>query len=639
MITMTDFSASPQTKIKPIAMDKVTLHGSVLADRRETNHENSLPHQYEECERTGRIDNFRIASGRMEGEISPHLAADSDVYKWIEGLSYDLVDHPQSELAEKLDHLIELISESQESDGYLDTTFLFEKEGERWADLDHGHELYCGGHLIQAALAHKRVTGDERLFEVARRWADLICKKFGPEGESGTAGHPEVEMALVELFRETGKEKYLNLARFFLEERGQTPPALDGSKYIQDHLPIRKQTYMAGHAVRQLYLSSGMADLYAEDGDEQLFETLLSQWDDFARRKMAITGGAGSRYQGESFGAPYEIPNRTGYYETCASIASFMWNWRMLSLTGEARYGDLMERTLYNGLLSGVSLDGLRYFYTNPLEHDGGEEIGRDHRGSNQRTSKHWDHTACCPPNMARLLGSLPGYLYGKVEEGEEKGLYVHHYAASSVEVEMDGLEFRLIQETDYPWEGQIRLRMEELCFEGENPPQFSLHLRIPSWAEEAKISMGDRHWEEGKPGEYCEISRSWAEGDTIELLLPMPIRRLGAHPRVTNDEGLVALGRGPLLYCIEEVDQEDVDLFSLALDAEKPIETSFQEELLGGTIVLEAKGVGRKGENRLYEEKGKKTEAERPAELRAIPYHLWANRKPGAMRLWLPQA
>ncbi len=613
-----------------VDMDKVELRDSFWKPKTDVNHTISLPHQYNECERTGRIDNFRIAGGLKKGEITKFLAADSDVYKWIEAASYSLVTYPDPDLESKLNQVIGLIAGSQEESGYLNTSFLFGNRDKRWKDLSHGHELYCGGHLIQAAIAHHRATGVTDLLDVALKWADYVCDYFGPDAHIGTGGHPEVEMALVELYRETGKERYLDLAIFFIEGRGKRPPLLDGSEQLQDHLPIREQTYVTGHAVRQLYLLCGVTDIYAEIGDRSLFEALEKQWDDFVNGKMSITGGAGARYAGEAFGEKYELPNRTAYNETCAAIASLMWNWRMLQVTGDARYSDIMERVLYNGFLSGVSLDGLSYFYTNPLEHDGGRDLAGAHRGSNRRTTKHWDHTACCPPNAARVLASVKGYIYG---EGED-ALYVHLYAASSAEVEIRGTKVRVVQRTDYPWDGRV-----EIDIDPEVKTEFNLSVRIPGWAENPEIRInGGKTDVEPVPGTYLGISRLWSPGDTLTLELPMPVVRMASDPRVTCNSGCVALMRGPIVYCIEGVDHPGVDLFSIVLPRDSELEPELREDLLGGVVVLQGEALSNPLPEDLYSPIKQGRRGPRDAiGLTAVPYFSWANREPGAMRVWIP--
>ncbi|MEW6201518.1 MAG: beta-L-arabinofuranosidase domain-containing protein, partial [bacterium] len=483
---ITDTSKSPNAKLYSLGLDDVQLTDSFWKPKLTINHTVSLPHQYDECERTGRIDNFRYAAGVKDCGHKGQIFDDSDVYKWMEAAAYDLVNYPDTEAEQKLAGVIELIAKSQDRDGYLNTAFTDLHKAYRWQNLAINHELYCGGHLIQAAIAHHRTTGSDELINVAIKWADHVCKRFGPKMHPGAPGHPEVEMALVELYRLTGQKRYLNQAIFFVEQRGKKSSRLYSSPELQDHLPIREQTRMTGHAVRQLYLCCGITDIYAETGDESLLNVLKTQWENFVEKQMYITGGAGSRYEHEAFGQDYELPNRTAYCETCAAIASFMWNWRMVQVTADAPYADVMEQVMFNGMLSGASLNGRDYFYTNPLEHDGGKDLAGGYRGTNRRTSRHWDGTACCPPNMARTLAALPGYLYGRTESA----IYIHHYTASNIRTEINDLPVSIIQKTDYPWSGRIELEIVP-----EKQLKFSIFLRIPGWSEGTEISINDKKY------------------------------------------------------------------------------------------------------------------------------------------------
>ena len=628
MAKITDTSGSRFAELDALDVESVVLHDSLLKRRRDVNSSQSLPRQYEECERTGRIDNFRIASGGKSGKVSPHLAADSDLFKWVEAAALDTAGCPGSELGEKLIEIIGLIAAAQEGSGYLNTSFLFEKKNTRWADLHSAHELYCGGHLIQAAVAHKRSTGKHTLMDVAVKWADHVCGRFGPGRTQGTGGHPEIEMALVELFRETADRKYLDSARYFLDQRGTAASGLHGQTRFQDHLPIRKQTGMAGHAVRQLYLLCGVADVYAETGEAALLAALEAQWADFTRKKMALTGGAGARYQHEAFGNEYEIPSRTGYYETCASIASFMWNWRMLQIAGEACYADEMERALYNGILSGVSLDGSKYFYTNPLEHDGKEDLAERHRGSNERTARHWDFTACCPPNVSRLLAALPGYLYGKKEDA----LYVHLYCAGSARLVMGGVDVTVTQATKYPWDGAVNITVQP-----EKTVEFSLLLRIPAWAEDPAVRVNDRLLADPPSVKgYVQISRKWAAGDRVEVVLGMPIRCVLANARVSNACGSAALMRGPVVYCVEDVDCEGVGVYQVRMPAADTLGWEYEPDLLDGIVTIRGMADTIAPRDELYFNRPAGPQAGGNTRFKAIPYYTWANRAPGAMKVWL---
>ena len=545
---------------------------------------------------------------------------DSDVYKWIEAAAYSLASDADPALDRQLDDIIELIGAAQGHDGYLNTYFMFENEAKRWTDLPNMHELYLGGHMIQGAIAHRRATGKTAFLDIACRWADHICRRFGPGKYPGAPGHPEVEMALVELYRETGVRDYLDLAAFFLEQRGRS--VLNGSPYIQDHAPIRAQTSVTGHAVRQLYLCSGVADVYAETGDASLFETLQKQHADFTQTKLYVTGGAGARHEGESFGDPYELPNETAYAETCAAIASFMWNWRMLQITGEARYADEMERALYNGILSGVSLDGREYFYVNPLEN----------RGDHRRTTRHFDGCACCPPNIARTLAALPGYLYGTSKQND---LYIHQYAQSVAEADLGGHAVRLVQETEYPWDGDVTVRIET-----QMPLKFTLFLRYPGWAQHVKVYVNGKPIRVGaRPNEYIAVRRRWKRGDSVKIGIPMPVERIIANPHVQTNIGRVALRRGPVVYCIEQADQPAVDLRTVAIPLRPRFECTYCDAVLGGVTLLEFQAVRSLDAKVLYAPWN--SLAVSPSDqisIRAIPYYAWANREPGPMCVWIPQ-
>jgi len=610
-------------------MDQVRIEGGFWRARMDAIRRTSLPWQYEEIKRTGRLDNFLIAAGLKEGKVSPHLAGDSDVYKWVEAAACACWDNAEPELKARMDEVVAAIEKAQEPGGYINTTFTGARAGERWKDLIHGHEIYTGGHLIQAAVAHHRATGSRQLLNVAVKWADLAYRLFGPGERPGTCGHPEAEMALIELFRETGDRRCLELASLFIQRRGQQPPLVGGSPYLQDHAPIRLQTTPTGHAVRQLYLLSGLTDLFMESGDVSFMDTLRQQWRNLCAKKLAVTGGVGARYQGEAFGADYELPNRTCYNETCASIALAQWAWRMLLASGDAGCADVMERTLFNGALSGVSLDGRTFYYTNPLEHDGGEDLAGSHRGSCRRTSQHWDHTACCPPNIGRTLASMPGCLYGQ----SQGALWVHHYADSSATAQTAGARVQLRQRTEYPWDGQIEIRVEP-----EREAAFELRLRVPGWARGAQIAVnGQPAGAEARPGAYAILSRAWRPGDCVTLSLPMPVERLRAHPRVSCCHGRVALARGPVVYCLESADHPGGDLSQLALLKEAEISAGFEPDLLGGVVALRSQGVVMQGQQALYAP-GAAPKAAAPADITAVPYFAWANRERGAMEVWIPE-
>ena len=618
-----DTSRSPHARLRSLPLTDVRLSDGLWEPRRRVNHKVTLPSQYDLLENTGRLDNFRRASGKIEAPFQGIYFNDSDVYKWLEAASWELASNPDRELEELVDTAVTEIEAAQQPDGYLNTYFMFDKAPERWTNLRDMHEFYCAGHLIQAAVAHHCATGNERLLEVARKLADHICEVFGPEEsgkKEGVGGHEEVEMALVELYRDTGETRYLEQARYFIDARGHG--FIGGSEYHQDHKPLRDQAEAVGHSVRAVYLCAGAADVYAETGDESILRTLEKLWGNMTSRRMYVSGGIGSRYDEESFGRDFELPNARAYAESCAAIGSVMWNWRMLMLDGDARYADLMEHTLYNAVLPGLSLDGQNYFYQNPLADDG------EHR------RQPWFGTACCPPNIARLLASIPGYFYSVSEDA----VWVHLYAESEAEVSLgEARNIPLKQRTSYPWDGNIEV---EVGGEGD----FSLMLRIPSWCEtDARIEVnGELFGGTVSPGSYAGVRRAWKSGDMVRIALPMPVRRVEAHPHVTENTGRVALMRGPLLYCVEQADNPEIDPRDLVLPAGEDFLDRFFPELLGGVSVLEGRArtdaPDKEWDGRLYRTARTTAGGENGNAVRitAVPYYAWANREPGAMQVWL---
>ncbi len=620
-----DTSRRPHCRLRPVPLAAVRLEDEFWAPRLRTNREVTLPGQYRQCEETGRIDNFRRAAGKKQIPFQGIYFNDSDVYKWVEAAAYSLTTHPDPRLEAMLATVVTEIAAAQDADGYLNTYFMFERKSERWINLKDLHELYCAGHLFQAAVAYHRATGQSVLLDVARRFADHIGATFGPEGRPGTCGHEEIELALVELFRETGEEQYLRQAGFFIDQRGRKPPVVGGSPYHQDHLPFRELEQVVGHAVRMVYLMCGAADVYAETGEPALRVALERLWRNMSERHTYVTGGIGARYEGEAFGADYELPNDRAYAETCAAIGSVMANWRLLQLAGEARFADALETALYNGVLSGLSLDGQSYFYQNPLE-----DQGRHRR-------QPWFGCACCPPNIARLLASLPGYFASTSDEG----IWLHLYAAGSATVSLEpGSGVTLTQRARYPWDGDV-----EIAVTPDAPRTFSLFLRIPGWCAGARAWVnGEPAGVEGQPGRYLELRREWRAGDRVQLSLPMPARRVECHPHVASNAGRAALARGPLIYCLEGVDHPGRDLRDLVLPADASLQARFEPELLGGVTVLA--GEARWGppvgwESRLYRPapsgSGDLTAPSgEPVAIRAVPYYAWANREPGPMQVWI---
>ena len=617
---LVDTSRSRYAKLRPVPISDIQLADTFWRPRQQRNRTHTLPTQYQQCEATGRIDNFRRASGKKQG-VPFHgiYFNDSDVYKWIEACSWQLALERDSAIEEMVEGVITEIAAAQQPDGYLNTYFMFELEKDRWTNLKDKHELYCAGHLMQGAVAHHRATGRENLLGVAMRFAEHICKRFGAKEEGkveGTCGHQEIEMALVELARETGEQKYLQQAQYFIDARGRG--LIGGSPYHQDHKPLREMQAVIGHAVRMLYYTSGATDLYCETGDSGILEALQRLWNRMAERVTYVTGGQGARWEGEAFGTDYELPNARAYTETCAAIANAMWCWRMLQLNGEPKYADMMELALYNGVLSGISLDGQHYFYQNPLENDGG------HR------RQPWFDCACCPSNITRLLPQLNGYFYSTSDDA----VWVHLYAAGKAQIQLpNSAKVRLEQKTNYPWSGDVRLSVDA-------DSEFELKLRIPSWCDGATIKVNGGEAIKMNGGAYTSIRRRWNRGDVVELALAMPPRRIEAHPFATDNRGKLALARGPLIYCLEQIDLQ-ADPRSIVLQDHVELSHRMREDLLGGVVTIDADVFAGDdtADMRLYRTAGSVSPKMSRTKLTAIPYYAWANREPSRMAVWVRRA
>jgi DUF1680 family protein len=634
--------------LRPVPLGNVALTDTFWAPRQETTRRVTLPIELQHCRQTGRIDAFRL-SWRPGEPNPPHIFWDSDVAKWVEAAAYSLLTHPDPDLEKDLNEVAELIASAQQPDGYLNVHFTIVEPEKRWANLRDWHELYCAGHLIEAAVAHRQATGSDTLFQALRRYADYINSVFGPEEgqKRGYPGHEELELALVKLYRETGEPRYLNLARFFIEERGQQPhyydleaqargdsrPAWFGRdyRYLQAHLPVREQETAEGHAVRAVYLYSGMTDVAAETGDESLLQAVRRLWDNVTQRRMYVTGGIGSAHEGERFTWDYHLPNYTAYSETCAAIGLVFWAHRMLAVEPKGEYADVMERALYNGVLSGISLSGDRFFYVNPLALDYAayqQEMGVFGKSAVVPERQEWFGCACCPPNIARLLTSLGQYVYSQ----EEDALYVHLYVGGRAEARLGDTPVTLTQDTGYPWREQVRLALE---LEGET--EFTLALRLPGWCREPELLVNGEAiatHEVAKDG-YAHLRRTWRNGDVVELTLPMPVERVYAHPEVRENAGRVALQRGPIVYCLEQADNGP-NLEDVRLPRESEVRAYWEPDLLGGVMTIRAEGRRRAQsgwDGRLYRSA---PPAEMPVEIVAVPYYAWANREPGDMLVWI---
>jgi len=524
-----------------------------------------------------------------------------------------------------VDEVIALVAAAQQPDGYINSYYQVNKQPEdRWTNLDHDHELYCAGHLFEAAVAHHRATGKRDLLDVACRFADCIDGVFGSGKRDGAPGHPEIELALVELYRETGEQRYLDLAVFFIDARGKGRMrgyGRWGAAYHQDHIPVREASEVVGHAVRQLYLTAGVTDAYLETGEQALMDALLRLWHDATARKMHLTGGYGARHEGEAFGHAYELPSDECYCETCAAIAAMMWNWRMLLATGDPRYADMLERSLYNGFLSGVSLDGQRYFYVNPLQSRGG--IARPE----------WYGCACCPPNVMRQIALVGNYM----ATTDETGIQVHHYASATIDASLGDERVVLQMDTRYPWEGHVRVTVAET-----GDAEWTLAFRVPGWCTHAALWLNGEILAGGaSDGNYVTLTRVWQPGDVVQLDLEMRPRLTAPNPRVDAIRGSLAIERGPLVYCIEEEDQDEgVDLLDVRLLPDAELETVWRDDLLGGVVTVTVESYVadvRDWEAALYRPALVPETSARPVKLIAVPYYAWANRTPGAMRVWIP--
>lgn len=635
------FAPTARTALRPAG--EPVVRGGFWARRQEVNAHVSIPQGPFLLESAGNLHDLRLAAGHEQGEFRGDFPfMDSDVYKWLEAASWQLArlhpDGPEGRrLADDVERLIGLVADAQRSDGYLNSWFQAGKGPGPFRDLRWGHELYCAGHLIQAALAHHRATGRDRLLEVARDFADHIDARFGPPGSGkpidGIDGHPEIETALVELYRETGERRYLDLAAYFVDRHGHG--LLGGKTYCQDRVPVREARDVEGHAVRQLYLLAGVADLASETGDEELRAAGERLWSAMAATKTYLTGGIGAHHDEEDFGDPYELPAERAYCETCAAIASIQFSWRMALLTGDARYSDLIERTLFNGFLAGVSLDGERWLYVNPLQvRDGHTDVGGDQSARRTR----WFRCACCPPNVMRLLASLEHYLAST--DGD--GIQLHQFASGTFRGEVRGAPVAVSANTDYPWDGRVTVTIDET----PGDRQWTVALRIPQWCTGFSVQGPDQGGgaepARGEDG-WLRLTRVWRPGERVVLELEMEPRLTVADPRVDAVRGCVAIERGPLVYCLEQVDHPGGGLDDIVLDPTRPLAAKHRPDLLGGVTTVLASGHRRRlpaGGWWPYRSDGVaagRAAQGDPVELLAIPYYAWANRRDGAMRVWVP--
>ena len=612
--------------LRPVPFTDVKIADTFWLPRQETNRVASIPVSFENLEKSGNLEALRLAAQRATNGSRGPVYRDSDVYKALEAASYSLAIHPDPMLDRQLDEIIATLAAAQQPDGYLNSYFTVKEPTKRWTNLRDSHELYCAGHLIEGAVAHFQATGKHNFLAVATKLADHIDSVFGPAPKRlGYPGHPEIELAFVKLWQITGERRYFELARFFVEHRGQhyfatehhTPPEKYDGTYWLDDVPIYDHDKIKGHAVRAAYLMSGATDVARETGDPALLAMLDRVWRNTTEKNMYLTGGIGPSAHNEGFTVDYDLPNLTAYQETCATIALAQWSHRLAMLYGDAKYADIVERGLYNGMLAGVSQDGKKFFYVNPLE-----SAGDHHR-------KEWFGTACCPPNVARTLASLGGYAYAT----SENALYVNLFIQGSATAKVAEATVKLNVTTDYPWEGLVILKPELA-----KPASFALRLRVPGWCDAGTVTLkinGKDFPNRVLDSGYLVISREWRTGDAVELNLPMPVQRIAANPTVGVDRGLLALQRGPIVYCVEQCDQAE-PLATLAMPVDAVLQAEPDAKLFGGVMVL--KGFGQvlatpDWQQRLY---GPITATKR-VPVKAIPYYAWDNRAPGAMRVWLP--
>jgi uncharacterized protein len=616
----------PAYPFQPVPFTQVTIQDDFWSPRLETNRTVTVPYDFQKCEETGRIDNFVKAAGDMEGPHTGLPFNDSDLYKIIEGAAYSLQVHADPELEAYIDDIIAKIAAAQEDDGYIYTARTIDPEhphewsgSERWSGMQMGHELYNLGHMYEGAVAYYQATGKRAFLDVAIKSADLICDVFGPGALRRVPGHQEVELGLVKLYNVTGKKKYLDLAKFFLDERGhandrELMQAVGNVGYMQDHIPVIDQREAVGHSVRATYMYSAMADVAALTGDQDYITAIRLIWENVVQKKMALTGGLGARHEGEAFGENYELPNQTAYNETCAAIASIFWNHRLFLLDGQSKYYDVLERTLYNGFLSGISLEGNTFFYVNPLESDGKYAFNSDDTIDRQP----WFYCSCCPTNIVRLMPSLPGYIYAISDER----IYVNLYIGSQVQLDLNGSSVQLTQVTEYPWDGHVKLTVNPA-----QPLPFTISLRVPGWVNGQPVPGDLYHYLDDTPekvgvlinGEsiavqqeqgYINLHRVWQTGDSVEITLPMPIRRVLAHPQLADCQGKVALERGPIVYAAEGIDNNGHAL-NIVLPDDMPLTAEYRADLLHGVTVITGNS------------------------FMAVPYYAWSHRGAGEMAVW----
>ena len=591
---------NPKT-INQVDFSKVAIKDDFWTPKLNNNASGTLPVCIEQCEvKTGRIQNI-ITAAKMEGPHTDCCWDDSDVYKVIEGIAYNIVNTPDAMLEAKADEWIDIIATAQQDDGYIGTYYTYVKPEERWNDMN-GCEMYCAGHLIEAGIAYYKATGKRKLLDVGKKMADHMLTMFGPDKRHWVAGHQEVELALVKLFELTKDRNYLDFAYWLLEERGHGYGRSNVKEdkgwpfplyQVQDQAPVRDLQTIHGHSVRAMYQFCGMSDIMSYMPETGYMDALDRLWNDITGTRMYVTGGIGAAYKAEGFADQYELPNYEAYCETCASVGMAFWNHRMNEWKGDSKFADIVEKEIYNGIISGVSLDGTKFFYTNPLAS----------RGDHHRFT--WHKCPCCPTNIARFIPSIGSYIYATSDDA----IWVNQYIGNEAEFEVGRRNVKVRIETDYPWEGVVTLTLMS-AYKGQ------LRMRIPLWCEKYAVQVNGKEVEPEIKQGYAVLPGKWKAGDSVTLTMDMPVRLVAADPRVKADEGQRAIQRGPMVYCVESVDN-DIDFESISIDENTTFKTTFKEDLLGGVATITA-GTG---DNRLL----------------LIPYYSWDNREAGEMKVWIP--
>jgi len=624
---------SPYAKLKNVPVHAVTIQEGFWSSRRAANVNTSIPSMGKLLESNGRMDNFRRLIGKSDAPQRGPVYSDSDIYKWWEAIGFALQSGDNPALRAMVENTAKDVMAAQQPDGYLNTYYIRERSADRMTPRTQqwGHELYCMGHFLQGATSYYRATGDRALLDTGIRFVnEFLIPLYGPEASKKPlmSGHPEMELALVELYRMTGDKRHLNLAEYLLRGDSRIPLKPENYVYHFCGKPFTSRTKLEGHAVRAMYACCGATDYYLETGDETYWKTLNTLWEDLVSSKMYITGGVGARSDGEAFGDAYELPNAQAYGESCAAIGNMMWSWRMLAATGDGKYADVIERALYNGINSGMSLSGNLYCYRNPLAFD---------PGTGDVIRNEWYDTTCCPPNLERTFASLPGYFYSTSKDG----IYVHLFHNSEMNWHLeDGTPIKIVQKTNYPWDGTVELEVSPGA-----PADFTLYVRKPDWSSHASIvsqSVVSGRVIDG----YFPIRRRWYPGSKFTLKLDMKPELLESNARVVENNGRVAVQRGPLVYCMEQLDQPegtslaDVSVRTGSRNSGGGFSESFEKDLLGGVMVLRHEGAVIKtspARSSLYFSADAPAGSSSKVELKFIPYYAWANRRPTPMQVWTP--